>query len=383
MRIRFILARPVSTMLAVLALGIFAVPILAQQPVPPADPSKSQKERPPADPAASPATKTDGTSNRKTATVLYNRDEDYRIGITDTLDIRVVDAEELSGQRRVTTDGTIKLPFLGRIVAVDKTTEQLATEIAKGLQPTYLFDARVSVDVLEYNSRQIFVQGAVMKPGIVSAEGRPDLLQVIAISGGLLPNHGSTAFVIRRRKLSPEQLKQRDAELRQEQAEVVSDPDQPRLKDAEWLSRQYQMIRLKIAGLYRGNFDQNMSLEPNDIVTIPPTDLFFVSGAVKAPGSFPLKDGTTLRQALALAQGLTSHANAGKTLIFRENPETGTRKEMSVDAGKIMSGKQEDVIIYQNDVIIVPNSQWKQIVYPLMNVMAYSVVTSLLLAAIY
>ena len=43
-----------------------------------------------------------------------------------------------------------------------------------------------------------------------------------------------------------------------------------------------------------------MFLEPGDTVNIPPTDVFFVAGEVNQPGSFPLKDGTTLRQAISL-----------------------------------------------------------------------------------
>lgn len=369
---------------AMLLLIIAAIGALAQQPQQqPTSPTRSgQKEDPP--PSSNrPASGSENSSSRKLGPVLYNKTEDYKIGITDTLDIRIVDAEELSGQRRVMADGTIKLPFLGRIMAVDKTTDELANEIAKGLQGKYLFDPRVNVDVLEYNSRMIFVQGAVLRPGVVSAEGRPDLLQVIALSGGLLPNHSSTAFVIRRRSLTPEDIKQREADLKQEEADLAKDPDQPRLKDAQWLAQQYKMVRLKISGLYKGNFDQNMYLEPNDIVTIPPTDLFFVSGAVKAPGSFQLKDGTTLRQALALAQGTIATSNPDGTLIFRENPETGERLELAVHAGKIMSGKEPDVVIYANDVIIVPSSKWKSVVYPMANILAYSVLTTVLLSAFY
>lgn len=364
---------------------LLAFPILAQQSQqpqqPPGSPSRSGQKEDPNSSTTKPAG--NDTSSRRLGPVLYNKSEDYRIGVTDILDIRIVDADELSGQRRVTADGTIKLPFLGRLMAVDKTTDELAIEITKGLQGKYLFDPRVNVEVVEYNSRMIFVQGAVLKPGVVSAEGRPDLLQVIALSGGLLPNHSSTAFVIRRRTLTPEDIKQREADLKQEEADIAKDPDQPRLRDAQWLARQYTMVRLKISGLYRGNFDQNMYLEPNDIVTIPPTDLFFVSGSVKAPGSFQLKDGTTLRQSIALAQGMLSTANPDGTLIFRENPETGERIEIKVEAGKVMSGKAADVTIYPNDVIIVPNSKWKSVVYPFVNIMAYSVMTTILLQAFY
>jgi polysaccharide biosynthesis/export protein len=335
---------------------LIAASVAAQQEPPrPVNPVR----QPPADPKPD-LPKAEAPPPKRASNVIISTNEDYKIGVGDVLDIRVADAEELSGQRRVFADGMIKLPFLGRLVAIEKTSEQLAAEIVKGLEGKYLFEPRVSVDVMEYNSRMIYLQGAVNRPGVYSAEGKPDLLQLIAIGGGLLPNHSSTAFVIRRNKLTVEDI-----------------------KAAQWLAKQYTMVRLKIAGLYKGNFDQNMYLEPNDIVTIPPTDLFFVSGAVKAPGSFQLKDGTTFRQAIALSQGMIPQANPGGTIIFRENPETGKRLELRVDAGKIMSGKEEDIPIYPNDVIIVPNSKWKTLVYPLANIMAYSIITTVMMQAFY
>ena len=59
----------------------------------------------------------------------------------------------------------------------------------------------------------------------------------------------------------------------------------------------YELIRVNLGALYKGQFDQNQRLEPGDIINIPRADVFFVAGEVQAPGSFPLKkEGTTLRQ---------------------------------------------------------------------------------------
>jgi protein involved in polysaccharide export with SLBB domain len=96
-------------------------------------------------------------------------------------------------------------------------------------------------------------------------------------------------------------------------------------------------------------------------VNIPTTDVFFVAGEVKSPGSFPQKEGTTLRQAISLAQGMTFNAQGSKGTIFREEPDTGNRKEIKVDIGAVMSGKANDVPIMANDIIIVPNSQLKTV----------------------
>ena len=110
-----------------------------------------------------------------------------------------------------------------------------------------------------------------------------------------------------------------------------------------------------------GNFDQDIGIGPGDIIHIPPTDIFFVAGEVNAPGSFPLKEGTTLRQAISLAQGTTFQAAATRAIIFREEMSSGKRQEIPVDVPAVMNGKKSDVPILANDIIIVPNSRSKTI----------------------
>jgi protein involved in polysaccharide export with SLBB domain len=104
-----------------------------------------------------------------------------------------------------------------------------------------------------------------------------------------------------------------------------------------------------------------MYVEPGSTVHIPHAEVFFVAGEVRAPGSFPFKEGTTLRQAISLAQGMNFKAAPNRGLIFRENPVTRKREEIKVDIGAVMNGKKEDVVIMANDVIIIPNSRLKSI----------------------
>jgi polysaccharide export outer membrane protein len=119
------------------------------------------------------------------------------------------------------------------------------------------------------------------------------------------------------------------------------------------------LIKVNLSGLYKGQSDQR--LEPGDIINIPRADVFFVAGEVKAPGSFPLKEGTTLRQAVSLAQGMTFSAKGAHGVIFREDPMLGTRREIKVDISDVMNGKKEDIPLQANDMIIIPNSRSKSI----------------------
>ena len=62
---------------------------------------------------------------------------------------------------------------------------------------------------------------------------------------------------------------------------------QPGEKDAEAV---YDLKKANLNALLRGDFAENVRIEPGDIVQIPPSDVFFVAGEVKAPGAFPLKE---------------------------------------------------------------------------------------------
>jgi polysaccharide export outer membrane protein len=102
-------------------------------------------------------------------------------------------------------------------------------------------------------------------------------------------------------------------------------------------------------------------LQPGDIVNIPALNDFFIGGEVNAPGSFPLKEGTSLRQAVTLAQGTTFKAAKNRAVIFRGNVEDGKQLEIPVDIDAVMSGKKPDVLLQADDLVVVPSSRMKAI----------------------
>jgi polysaccharide export outer membrane protein len=284
--------------------------------------------------------------------------EDYRIGASDVIEIVVDDAPELSRTFRVSGDGTIVVPFLGRVAAQQRTPDELAAFIAGRLRGDYLQNPQVSVKVLQINSRTYFVQGSVRRPGLYQIEGEPSLLKLITVAGGLSENYGSTAFIIREIKKG-DAIQAASEDLTN--GSSVPTPEGPHPTHGSVASAKYELLKANINGLLRGNFDQNIAIGPGDIVHIPPTDVFFVAGEVNAPGSFPLKEGTTIRQAISLAQGATFQAAAGRSIIFREDPATGKRQEIQVDVPAVMNGKKEDIPILANDIVIIPNSRAKSI----------------------
>src|SRR2546428_3793877 len=188
-------------------------------------------------------------------------DQEYVIGPNDVVEVYVLKMPELSREYRVGANGVIEMPFLGSIPAEKKTSRELSAAIAKGLQGGYMVDPQISVIVRKVN-RRYFIQGAVRSAGVYNIEGRPTLLELISIAGGLNPPYGATAFIMHK--------------------------IQPGEKDAEAV---YDLKRANLNALLRGDFAENVRIEPGDIVQIPPSDVFFVAGGEEGPGAGPPQEG--------------------------------------------------------------------------------------------
>jgi len=178
------------------------------------------------------------------------------------------------------------------------------------------------------NQNTFFIQGAVKKPGVYRIESAPSLLTLLALAGGLADSHGAVAFIIRR---LPAQSANQDPS--------------------------FKVIQVRIDELLKGNLEAAANLEPGDIVNIPQADVFFVAGEVKSAGAFRFTEGVTLLQAIARARGVTSWARPGTALIFRQDPNTGKRQEITVDLDALTSGKQKDIPLMPNDIVMVPSSR--------------------------
>lgn len=293
-----------------------------------------------------------------TPTIIVSPDEDYRIGPRDVIEIRIEDAPELSVTIPVNADGTFLMNYLGRIKAQEKTPEELSKEIADGLRGRYLKNPQVLVAVKQYYSRSFFITGSVQRPGVYQIEGRPSLFKLISVAGGLRENYGSTAFIMREAK-DKKQPPETDApKLKQVSSATQNTNAKPGGEDAA----EYMVQTVNISGMLRGITENlNVRLEPGDFVNIPPSDVFYVAGEVNAPGQFPLSEGTTLRQAMALAQGTTFNAATGEGVIFRTDLATGRREEIKVNIGEIMKNKKQDLALQANDIVMVPNSKSKTI----------------------
>jgi len=252
--------------------------------------------------------------------------KEYKVGAKDLLEIRVFELPELSQTVRVSEDGSISLPLLGRIEVQGLTKDTVEAKLAGLLEAKYLKNAQVSVFIKEYQSSQVAVIGAVEKPGTYELVGRMSLLQVISQAGGLKENASKEILVLR--------------EGRSGNTATIA-------------------INLKDL-LLNGNQNLNIPLMPNDVVNVPVDQIIkvYVFGEVRNPGALQVKtsEKITLLQAIAQAGGTTENASKSRIVVKRKDPSTGKETETRVNIKDIIGGKKPDIVLREGDVVYVPET---------------------------
>jgi polysaccharide export outer membrane protein len=108
----------------------------------------------------------------------------YRIGPGDVLEISVWKDPALTRQVVVLPDGHIDFPLVGHFVAMGRTTRELKTEMETKLA-RYIPDPILTVIVQQAVSMRIYVIGKVNRPGHFLLSGNLNVMQALAMAGGL------------------------------------------------------------------------------------------------------------------------------------------------------------------------------------------------------
>ncbi len=112
--------------------------------------------------------------------------EDYIIGSGDVLDISVWNNEPLTKLVTVLPDGKIYFPLIGEVVVGGKTISVLTKELEDRISP-FVPNPNLSVMVQQPNSMLIYVIGKVNNPGRFVLNTNVNVLQALAMAGGLNP----------------------------------------------------------------------------------------------------------------------------------------------------------------------------------------------------
>ncbi len=110
------------------------------------------------------------------------QDDTYALGTGDRLRVTVFGHKDLSGEFQVDSAGRLKLPLVGTLVVVNRTPDDVKEMIASALQPDYLKNPQVSVQVVDY--RHFYIIGEVANPGSYPYVGGMRVVNAVAVAGG-------------------------------------------------------------------------------------------------------------------------------------------------------------------------------------------------------
>ncbi len=138
----------------------------------------------PRESAASPVGEKDAFPPAAVASAASGKD--YLIGPGDVLGLEVWKDPNLTRTMVVLADGKVNVPLIGEINAADRTIADLKKELEKRLTH-FIPDPVVTLEVKQCNSLFIYVLGRVNNPGRFAVASSINVLQGLAISGGLNP----------------------------------------------------------------------------------------------------------------------------------------------------------------------------------------------------
>jgi len=293
--------------------------------------------------------------------------DEYRIGPDDLLDITVFEAPELNRSQRVSAGGQISLPLLGAVQAGSLTPRELEFVLEELLRRTYMKEPHVGVFVREMQSHAVSVFGAVKKPGVFQVRGAKTVVELLSMAEGLAEDAGDTVLVMRGAGFQARERANLEGEAPPAEASPAGETAATEATSTEpATSAGSGTIEINLKQLLAsGDPRWNSSVYPGDVVKVTRAGIVYVVGEVKKPGGFLLKsnENISVLQAIALAEGLTRTSAKSHARIIRTEERTGTRTEIAINLGKILSGKAADPVLRPKDIVFIPNSDARSGLY--------------------
>lgn len=177
----------------------------------------------------------------------YVPDDVYKLRVGDTVSFQIVEDRILKMQLApesliVADSGELDVPYIGRVMAVDKTSKQLGEEIKRALEKDYYKKVTVilSLNLANRLLGRVYIWGQVHNQGAVDLNVNEELTvgKAILRAGGFADFANKRKVKVVRANADPKGQKQ---------------------------SFDLDMVDI----LDNGNIDKDIVLQPNDLIIVP------------------------------------------------------------------------------------------------------------------
>jgi len=237
---------------------------------------------------------------------------DMPLGPGDTVKISVFGNPDLSLETKVSEAGDITFPLIGNVPVGGLSSADAERKISGLLTGGgFLRKADVNIIVTDLQSQQVSVLGQVQHPGRFAISGKRSVTDMLAVAGGVAPEGGDTATVIRTRDGKTSKLVVNLREMMQS-----------------------------------GDMRPDLDLINGDMVYVENAPKFYIYGEVQRPGGYRLERNMTVVQALSIGGGLTTRGT-----------ERGLRiKRREANGNLLTIDVKNDDVLQADDVVYVKES---------------------------
>lgn len=249
-----------------------------------------------------------------------------RIGPGDLIEVKIFNAAEIDQTVRVDDIGDVNLTLIGKVHLAGLTVEESQALIANKYKAgNFFLQPDVSVFIEEYSTQGTSVTGEVAKPGVYPVLGTRSLLDIISEAGGTTPTASNVVTIQRHLDGS--------------------------------------IMSVKLSRNARQLLESDVEIQPGDKIIVGRAGIVYVIGNVNRPGGFVMQnEGTiSLLQAMAMAAGANGTACLDRAKLIRKT--NAGYVEIPVALKKILKGRESDRQMDAEDILYIPNSAGKSVLY--------------------
>jgi polysaccharide export outer membrane protein len=218
---------------------------------------------------------------------------EYKISLNDQFTVILSGSKEAIFDLNVNLDGSILFPELGSISVVNETFQEVKTKLKNLIEQSYI-GVQIDLSLKNLSAKKITIVGAVKTPGTYLVNPFSTISSSLGYSGGI-SEIGTLRNI--------------------------------RLIRANGRTYSFDLYKL----LINGDRLDDITIESGDVIVIDPAQQFInITGQVKRPAIYEIREGETLDDLIKFALGFTQTANKSNISLRVLDIKSSSVKNISV-----------------------------------------------------